>query len=86
MYSTETSLFAGKNYVTCSNSLAYTGPTIIIIIEVDDTISTEPNIKKLKSELTKSKWGTKTVQEFLKATFTARRKAMLKVDARNRIE
>ncbi|CAH3016328.1 unnamed protein product [Porites evermanni] len=57
------------------------GPTI----EVDDTISTERNIKKLKSELTKSKWSTKTVQELLRATFTARRKAMLKVDARNRI-
>lgn len=70
-------------YLNCSNSLAYTGPTIII--EVDDTISTERNIKKLKSELTKSKWSTKTVQELLRATFTARRKAMLKVDARNRI-
>ena len=53
--------------------------------DADDTISTERNITKLKSELTKDKWNTKTVQELLKATYTTRRKAMLKDDARNRI-
>ena len=48
-------------------------------------MSTERNITKLKCELTKTKWNAKTVQELLRATFTARRKARLKVDARSRI-
>ena len=67
------------NVNCCFYSLKYTGP------KTDDTISTERNITKLKSELTKTKWNTKTMQELLRATFTACRKAMLKIDARSRI-
>ena len=52
-----------------SHSLSYTEPTS----DVDDTISTECNITKLKSELTKTKWNTRTVQELLRATFNARK-------------
>ena len=54
-------------------------------MEVDDAVTTEQNISKLKAELTKGKWNSKTVLELLKVTFVERRKAMLKNDARIRV-
>lgn len=54
--------------------------------EIDDATTIKRNISKLKTELTKPKWSSKVVLELLKITFTERRKAMLKVDGRNRIK
>lgn len=54
-------------------------------VEVDDAVTIERNINKLKAEITKRKWNTKTVLELLKVTFVERRKAMLKNDARIRV-
>lgn len=50
-------------------------------VEVDDAVTIERNINKLKAEITKRKWNTKTVLELLKVTFVEGRKAMLKNDA-----
>ena len=54
--------------------------------EIDDATTMKRNIGKLKTELTKPKWSSKVVLELLKITFMERRKAMLKVDGRNRIK
>ena len=54
-------------------------------VEVDDAVTIERNINKLKAEITKRKWNTKTALELLKVTFVERRKAMLKNDARIRV-
>ena len=54
--------------------------------KIDDATTIKRNISKLKTELTKPKWSSKVVLELLKITFTERRKAMLKVDGRNRIK
>ena len=54
--------------------------------EIDDATTIKRNISKLETELTKPKWSSKVVLELLKITFTERRKAMLKVDGRNRIK
>ena len=54
--------------------------------EIDDATTIKRNISKLKTELTKPKWSSKVVLELLKITFVERRKAMLKVDGRNRIK
>lgn len=54
--------------------------------EIDDATTIKRNISKLKTELTKPKWSSKVVLELLKITFTECRKAMLKVDGRNRIK
>ena len=38
-------------------------------MEVDDAVTPERNLSKLKAELTKGKWNAKTVPELLKVTF-----------------
>ena len=38
-------------------------------MEVDDAVTTEQNISKLKAELAKGKWNTITVLKLLKVTF-----------------
>lgn len=38
-------------------------------MEVDDAVTTDQNISKLKAELAKGKWNTITVLKLLKVTF-----------------